>query len=189
MIGLMAIAGGVLAAGVELPETDFAELGVDASLIALAVLFAPLTEEFAFRGWITGRPAMIWALITLVVGGALVGVLLATDQASSLVFLAAFGTFIGAVGVLFFRWSQPPFGWTPRLFPWLFWASTAAFALVHLANYSEGSILALLPLVLPQFIGGTIFGYTRVHYGLWASILAHALHNGAVIALVLSASP
>ena len=35
---------------------------------------------------------------------------------------------------------------------------------------------------------GAILGYTRVTYGLWASILLHALHNGAFISLVLLAS-
>ena len=47
---------------------------------------------------------------------------------------------------------------------------------------------SLLPLVLPQFVIGAILGYTRVTYGLWASILLHALHNGAFISLVLLAS-
>ena len=42
--------------------------------------------------------------------------------------------------------------------------------------------------VLPQFVIGAILGYTRVTYGLWASILLHALHNGAFISLVLLAS-
>jgi membrane protease YdiL (CAAX protease family) len=37
-------------------------------------------------------------------------------------------------------------------------------------------------------VTGTILGYTRVHYGLWASVLLHMLHNGAIIALVLAAS-
>ena len=45
-----------------------------------------------------------------------------------------------------------------------------------------------LPLVLPQLVTGTMLGYLRVHYGLWASIMLHALNNGAFISLVLLAS-
>ena len=71
--------------------------------------------------------------------------------------------------------------WFTRAFPLFFWLSTASFALVHLLNYSEGSLATLLPLVLPQFIAGSIFGYARVTYGLWASMLLHVLHNGALV--------
>ena len=59
---------------------------------------------------------------------------------------------------------------------------------MHLTNFPADQLATALPLVLPQFVIGTILGYTRVHYGLWASVLLHMLHNGAIIALVLAAS-
>ncbi|MEM8726982.1 MAG: CPBP family intramembrane glutamic endopeptidase, partial [Pseudomonadota bacterium] len=84
-------------------------------------------------------------------------------------------------GVLLFKKAVP--SWFSRHFGWFFWVSTIAFALVHLANYQQGPLPLLLVLVIPQFVAGTIFGYARVHYGLWSSILLHALHNGAALAL------
>ena len=82
--------------------------------------------------------------------------------------------------------APPPcaaLGW-----PALFWLSTLGFSLVHLTNFPADQLATALPLVLPQFVTGTILGYARVHYGLWASVLLHMLHNGAIIALVLAAS-
>ncbi|MBL4718020.1 MAG: CPBP family intramembrane metalloprotease, partial [Erythrobacter sp.] len=68
-----------------------------------------------------------------------------------------------------------------------FWLSTLAFASVHLFNFPAEDMAMALPLVLPQFATGTMLGYLRVHYGLWASVLLHLLHNGAFISLVLLA--
>ena len=94
--------------------------------------------------------------------------------------------FLGLAAVIFWRWrSRPAMGWFARVFPLFFWLSTAGFACVHLLNYDEGSLYVLLPLVLPQFVTGSILGYLRVNYGLWAAMLLHALHNGAGMAMVL----
>ena len=70
--------------------------------------------------------------------------------------------------------------------PLFYWLSTAGFACVHLLNFDEGSLYVLLPLVLPQFVTGSILGYLRVHYGLWAAMLLHALHNGTAMVLVFA---
>src|SRR5690606_37132816 len=94
--------------------------------------------------------------------------------------------FLGLAVVILWRWRRrPAMGWFSRAFPLFFWLSTASFACVHLLNYDEGSLYVLLPLVLPQFVTGSILGYLRVHYGLWAAMLLHSLHNGGGIALVL----
>lgn len=76
-----------------------------------------------------------------------------------------------------------PMAWFERLFPGFFWLATLSFALVHLANFDEGSLAILLPLVLPQFILGTMLGYVRVRIGLWAAILLHAAHNATAVSL------
>ena len=78
--------------------------------------------------------------------------------------------------------------WFRTLFPAMFWLSTIAFACIHLANFSEGNWMTLLPLVLPQFILGALLGYLRVNYGLWTVIALHMIHNGLIITIVLAAS-
>ena len=89
------------------------------------------------------------------------------------------------VAALYTCVEERPFRWFAAAFPVVFWLVTLAFALVHLANYTDGTLLILLPLVIPQFIAGALFGYARVHYGLWAAMLLHAMHNGTAVALVL----
>ena len=59
------------------------------------------------------------------------------------------------------------------------------FALAHLANYTEGEAVLLLPLVVPQLLAGLIFGYARVTYGLWSGMLLHMMHNALFISLVV----
>ena len=56
---------------------------------------------------------------------------------------------------------------------------TLIFALAHIFNYElEANQYWMTPiLVLPQMLLGLMLGYVRVKYGLWASILAHAMNN------------
>ncbi|MEW4449019.1 CPBP family intramembrane glutamic endopeptidase [Qipengyuania sp. JC766] len=184
MIALMLVAGALVAAGVPMPESDLVGADWDAMLIVFALVLAPLGEEFVFRGWLTGRPALVWSTLALVAGGLGAVLFAGTPVLAGVLVLAGI---LAALLAAIFMWKRPRYEWSPRVFKALFWTSTLAFALVHLTNYSEGSLLALLPFVLPQFIGGTIFGYVRVHYGLWASVIVHALHNSVVVAIALSA--
>ena len=72
-----------------------------------------------------------------------------------------------------------------RHFAWFYFAGALLFALAHLSNYSQGTALILLPLVVPQLLVGLILGYARVTYGLWSDILLHMMHNGLLIGLVV----
>ena len=105
----------------------------------------------------------------------------------SLLLLMVYGSGSGTVSVN--RWFQVgPIAIQPSEFAKFSMVLALAFSLVHLFNFPADQLAMALPLVLPQFVIGAILGYTRVTYGLWASILLHALHNGAFISLVLLAS-
>ena len=186
LLGILAMAA--LAAGFEFPSNSLNEIALTPMVIAAIVLGAPLLEETAFRSWLSGRPGHWLALGVLAAGFFL---LTQTDIARSdaPVNVKAIGgallTGAGAVAALYTLRGRAPFRWFAAAFPVVFWLVTLAFALVHLANYTEGTLLILLPLVIPQFIAGALFGYARVHYGLWAAMLLHAMHNGTAVALVL----
>lgn len=198
MAVLLAIAGAVMAGGVDLPETALAGMEMTTGIILAAVIAAPLLEEIAFRGWLSGRPGHILALL------ALVGVpLLATMAMGAAGFsygtdalesgLAAMGLggiagLIAALALLFALRKRDAMGWFQRVFPGFFWLSTLAFSLIHTFNFPADQMVMALPLVLPQFATGAILGYLRVNYGLWSSILMHLLHNAAFIGLVVLAS-
>ena len=63
MAALLGVAGAVMAAGVSLPETALAGMEIGTGIILAVVVIAPLTEEIAFRGWLSGRPGHIFGLL------------------------------------------------------------------------------------------------------------------------------
>ncbi len=169
--------------GYELPSNKLAELELGLPIILLIVVGAPLFEEIGFRGWLSGRPAHVWPLA--IIGVTALGLPLVVGQGQPLIFGG--GLIVAVIATIFVIWrfwSRPPFGFFSRYFGWFYALSTLAFAVVHLTNYNDANPAFLL-LVIPQAVAGLLFGYTRVHYGLWASILLHALHNGTFIALAM----
>lgn len=67
----------------------------------------------------------------------------------------------------------------PGLFPWAFYAFTAAFGLLHAFNFPGWKQhWALLPLLIaPQCATGVFLGFLRVRFGLPWSMGLHALYN------------
>lgn len=198
MSGLLAIAGIVIATGVDMPETALAGMDIGPGIVFAVVVVAPLAEEIAFRGWLSGRPGHLLALVAFVGGGVSATLLLSAagfsygaDALQTGLAAMALGALVGvvlALAALYLLRRHGAVGWFQRCFQLFFWVSTLAFSLVHLFNFPADQMAMALPLVLPQLVTGTMLGYLRVHYGLWASILLHALHNGAFISLVLLAS-
>ncbi|MHA7820298.1 MAG: CPBP family glutamic-type intramembrane protease [Erythrobacter sp.] len=185
MVALVTIAGAVIALGIELPETALAGMEFTPGLIALVVFGAPVLEEVVFRSWLSGRPGQLLALLSLVVAFGLIGAFAGDGSLMALPFLA--GGLLGAVASLVLLRDRPPLRWFAWAFPLLFWLSTLAFALVHLANFKEGGAV-LLALVLPQFVLGALLGYVRVRIGLWAAIVLHSAHNATAITIAALAT-
>ena len=190
MAVLMVLATLVVAAGVDLPATALENIDITLGIVALVVIGAPLLEEIAFRGWLSGRPGHVFAMLALAVGLAGIAAVVLQNPdpglATGLVLLVAIVLVPLVALAILWRWrKRDAMGWFARVFPLFFWLSTAGFACIHLFNFDEGTFYVLLPLVLPQFLTGSILGYLRVHYGLWAAMLLHALHNGTAMALVL----
>lgn len=183
---LALIASVVVSAGLELPETALAGMEITAGLALAVIVGAPLVEEVIFRGWLSGRKRHLAAIAVPILGAFGAGILSGTGVAGNGIWVITIAVFCVGFTILLF-WTgrdRPPMRWFERAFPVLFWLSTIAFACIHLANFDAGALWVLLPLVLPQFLLGVLLGYLRVHYGLWASIALHALHNGTALGLV-----
>lgn len=188
MLVLIGIAGAVVAMGVELPETALAGIEITPLIAVFVILLAPVLEEIGFRSWLNGRPALIAALMLILAGAVMVPWIAGGDTlptwalltGAALVLVAA-----PAAAVALFRRPTP--AWFAKAFPLFFWGATIAFALVHLANFSEGSLAMLLPLVVPQFLLGALLGYVRVRIGLWAAIALHAAHNATALSIAVLA--
>ena len=188
---LMVVAGTVLALGIEIPETALAGIEITAGIAFAVVVIAPVMEEIAFRSWLSGRPRYLIAFPILLVG-AIAAAMTAESTTGQTALTYTGGIVLGGL-VLWLvlaaiLWRRVAPQWFQTIFPALFWLSTAAFASIHLLNFSEGSIATLLPLIIPQFILGMLLGYLRVNYGLWTAIALHMIHNGLIIAFVTIAA-
>jgi len=186
LIGLLGPLIGFWQASFALPSPDAFGKVPPGLLAPIAVLAAPLLEEIAFRGWLTGRARALWPLACALGGG---GLLYAGTQGLGPLAVAggmAALAIAALAGWLALRKRGAP-GWFAALFPAIFYLSTAAFALMHVANYPHFSALAL-PLILPQLWGGLVWGFLRMRIGLTASILAHAIANSAALTLAMLVS-
>ncbi|MFP2994546.1 CPBP family glutamic-type intramembrane protease [Spongiivirga sp. MCCC 1A20706] len=72
-------------------------------------------------------------------------------------------------------------------FPYLFYISFLLFGLLHITKFEiNAKTIILAPfLTAPQVIGGIIYSYVRVQYGLIYSIKLHAINN-VVPAMVMA---
>lgn len=171
--------------GFEPPENLNSQLDMTAPTIVLLVIVAPVLEEIAFRSWLSGRPGTIFALLWI--GGGLTGLAVFGPDAGPAGPIAALAGLVIAIMMLVALRGRPPLPVVRRHFAWFFWTSAIAFALVHLANYTEGALAILLPLLVPQFVLGTLAGYVRVHCGLAWSVALHAAHNGLAVGIAVLA--
>jgi len=187
LIGGLGVAASM---GFEVPDNVNNQIEPGLLTFALVALVVPLLEELAFRSWLNGRPWVI-ALVAIALIGflgvpALVTVLVENaDQSPALIAGPAIALVAAPVAAIFL-FKRPVPGMFMRGFPMFFWFSTIAFALVHLANYTDGFQPVLLLLVLPQFALGAMLGYLRVHYGLASAVALHALHNGLLFSLAMA---
>ena len=150
------------------------------ALFSLAVIAAPLLEEMLFRFPLKFRRGAI--ALTLVFIGTLTANIL---QLLGLEFVQA--TIIAVVlivGVSTLLYLNLNDGdrlddFSNRYYSYFFYAAALLFAFAHVFNYELTSEqMWMTPiLVLPQMLLGLMLGFLRVKYGLWASILAHALNN------------
>ena len=154
-------------------------------LVPTVVLLAPLSEELLFRGWQSGSRTALWLLLcALLAIAAFIAATIPGNEITALTMLI--GSLLGAlVGWLLLRKKRGPLGWFAKIYPVIFYAVAALFALVHLGNYGAVSLLAV-PLVLPQFWAGLVLGHIRQQIGLIAAIAAHAAANGVTIGLALA---
>lgn len=156
-------------------------------LLPLVIVIAPVLEEIAFRGWMTGRPRALWLLACGLAGGAMMALVQAhvVETAASLGFVA---TLIAALaGWIALRKRTTIPGWFTTSFPVFYWLSAVVFGLSHLTNYPVLS-WALLPMITPQLWTGLLLGHVRLRFGLPASMLMHGCANAVAIGLARALS-
>ena len=166
-----------------IPEPDNYDDYTFLQVLLLVCVLVPVIEESVFRGWLTGRKSNLWALAALIGWCLSLGLLFLANPDQpyrKLIFLVL------TVGWLFWTVVVMRRHWNSTIVPdafslnfrYIFWAATAAFAAVHLTNYSYDGFWPLLPLVISQFVGGITLGYARLRFGLLHAICLHSAFNG-----------
>lgn len=153
----------------------------------MGVLVIPFLEELGFRLWLAPNPFFLFisfSLVTIQFAPApFAGLLTASGltEAAPAVKLG-FYLALGALITLFF-WVRDRQGhryadFFRRHVAAYYYISAVVFGFVHLTNYSSVSAWWFAPiLILPQLIGGFLFGYARIRLGFWYAVLAHTLTN------------
>ena len=192
MAVLIAVALAAIGVGIEFPANTLENIEWNAAWIALVVLVAPFYEELFFRSWLSGKwPALVAAIVSIV-GFAIAAMFVAPSSPFAggagpiIAAVVVIVTIVSAVWIGLKSRHTAPFGWFAKAFPLFFYLASAGFAVVHFFNYDDALPLwQVLPLVIPQFIAGTMFGYLRVQYGFWAAVAMHVLHNGTALGTAL----
>lgn len=160
-------------------ETTLAE-----DLFAFLVI-APVLEELAFRGWLTGRIAALrFALHGFAALALFMAALYVPGEYQTAVSLAG----LAAVFAGLIQWGRTRAqdtavpAWFTRHFHWFVWGSSLLFGLIHLGNYEPLTHPLGVLVVLPQTIGGLLLAYTRTRLGLGAAMAHHAAYNALYLA-------
>lgn len=155
-------------------------------MILSAVILAPLIEETMFRGWLRGskRALLFLAIPVLYLIG--LWIIFETSSGSDIMIITVFLwsfliTFDGFFFVKKTFYDATPMPQYIKYFPIIFYISGLAFGLVHILNYDHHNIWALIPMVITQFLGGLVYGYARLRFGLSAAMLMHAVSNGILV--------
>jgi membrane protease YdiL (CAAX protease family) len=151
------------------------------ALFILAVVIAPLMEELVFRFPLRYRRGAILLLV------------LCLSMISFYIFQNIFSakinaTISGTIAIMGFiligslsseKGLEKISNFLKNYYPWIFYLTAMMFAFAHIFNYDlpdEKWFLTPI-LVLPQLILGLFLGYVRLRFGIWASILMHAMNN------------
>ena len=149
-------------------------------IMLIVVVVGPIAEELMFRAWISGTPRLLIVFLGFVawIGGFyFLQKLGPADSAPpAAIALIAIITIAVLVGLIRFWQSAVP-AWYNKIFPLVFWGQELLFGFVHVFNYAGDAPAVLLPFVLPQLVGGLIWGYARIRYGWWSNILMHMVYN------------
>lgn len=188
IIALLVIEPYAQSMDIESPEI-FTEDDTLFSMILLGVILAPLIEEPMFRGWLRGtkRALLFLALPTIYFGGLWLIFQISSDSNLMIITVFLWSFLIAFDGFFFVKdafYDAAPMPQYRKYFPYIFYASAAAFGLLHIFNYDHPLSLTLIPMVTTQFLGGLVLGYVRLRFGLSAAMIMHGSSNGILIMLI-----
>lgn len=191
---LLAFAGNLVSASIEtfIPmETEHLMEGNNEELLRFMAIagipIIPFFEEVMFRLWLAPNLLFFFISFSLVTIQFAPMPFLDLLRAAGLEVLApavkiGFYLAFGGLIVLWFWWrdrrGQRYADFFHRYVAVYYYVSVIVFGLLHLTNYTAVEVWWYAPLlVLPQLIGGFIYGYVRIRLGFWYAVLLHMADN------------
>jgi hypothetical protein len=161
---------------------------------ALALLFAPILEEIAFRAFLSTDPKSIFVGLAFFVvyacGLVRVNFVHMTGQFEIAHYYSGLWELApaGVASLLLYRYAgQPILRFFRRHGAWVFWISCVVFGAGHAADFVNGEIVWwALVLALPQFLAGIALAYVRIMFGLRWSMLTHWTLDWLLVSLAWS---
>ncbi|WNB18265.1 CPBP family glutamic-type intramembrane protease [Marivirga arenosa] len=159
-------------------EYDETTKAIRSNILFVAILF-PIMEELAFRLYLLRSNLNIFIsslFITHMISSAFIFQTssFSLEEYGVLRTVISFST--AFLVLLIYRSKTISLG-----FKSLYFTSAFFFGLVHIYNYDYTNFQIFIFAILictPQIIGGFIFGYTRIKYGIVGAIILHGLVNG-----------
>lgn len=156
-------------------------------IFLLVSIAAPLLEETIFRGWLRGtKRAFLITLLIVSISLSLSIISLYFSEHRLIGFtVLSFITLILASYITYrSRHDNAPISTYSKIFPFAFYLSAITFGIIHITNYEHENMWQLLPMIIPQTIGGLVLGYVRLNFGLFSSMVMHATSNGILVAII-----
>ncbi|RIJ33991.1 CPBP family glutamic-type intramembrane protease [Pontibacter oryzae] len=156
-------------------------------IFTLMVLIGPIKEEVIFRlPLVYSKGFLLVALAVFMYNyGPVVSAAIGATHLQLIFSMAVAGVL--ATAFLFSRKAQAcMYLLWKRHYTLVFYTITLLFALMHLLNYlnEPTSLLLLLVLIIPKFVGGVFLGYTRLRLGLAWAVAQHVFNNLVAMLLV-----
>ncbi len=169
------------------------------SLLMIAAIIGPLSEELLFRFWLRFSPYRLgFSLSAAVVLG--IGAFmqfasehtraaeLALNAIPQALLAAGMACLFVSAGIFFgYLFGQPAkqrllANFFERKYHWFFYGSAGAFSFLHIFNfYSFGDYwYAVLMLIMPQLFLGFLLGFVRMRFGFVWSVFLHSAYNSAI---------
>jgi len=147
-------------------------------ILLIAVIIAPIVEEFLFRYYITkpflfilGIPLILAIFPMVYAFNGLLYWYLAVPFAIIAMFIYFLVALQKEIRDLLLRQYLVHF-------PYIVYLSAALFAFIHIFNFGGEIFWYHVPiLVFPQFVAGLFLAYVRVRNGMMHCILIHAINN------------
>lgn len=143
----------------------------------LAAILFPVVEESAFRLWMKRKTINI--LISSIVFSWILASVFLPDAIPTTTRFILRGLIALAGGGISLLIKERI---VHANFAVLFYASAIIFGFIHISNYFGNiagflQVILLLISLIPKVLSGLFYGYVRVGYGFWASVLFHFAHN------------